>query len=188
MEETSILQYASMTADGSVPTKDFWTEYGPMNVYAPAAVFSVTGPSLLAERLLGLLYRGILLASLFVILRRYSQLAALIGVTLAWWMLAPWGAMAYAWIAGMGLAVASLALISGGTHPPSSRRLFVAATTAGLALSRPHRGPWCRSGHHCVATSTPMETTRRWWSTWSFAIPLAPWNRRTWQRHAEPGD
>ena len=135
MEETSILQYASMASDGHVPTKDFWTEYGPLNVYAPAAVFSIVGPSLPAERVVGLIYRAIFLASIFVIIRRYSRLAAFLGVAFAWWMLAPWGAMAYAWIAGMGLGLAALAILTGDTEEPSNRRLFAAALTAGLALS-----------------------------------------------------
>lgn len=135
MEETSILQYASMTADGHVPTKDFWTEYGPLNVYAPAAVFSVVGPSLPAERVVGLIYRAIFLGALFIIIRRYSRLAAFLGVGFAWWMLAPWGAMAYAWIAGMGLGLAALAIITGDVETPSNRRLFATALTAGLALS-----------------------------------------------------
>ena len=135
MEETSILQYAAMTADGHVPTKDFWTEYGPLNVYAPAAVFSVTGASLPVERVVGLIYRAIFLASIFIVIRRYSRLAAYLGVTFAWWMLAPWGAMAYAWIAGMGLGLAALAIWTGDTEHPSNRRLFAGALAAGLALS-----------------------------------------------------
>jgi hypothetical protein len=135
MEETSILQYASMASDGHVPTKDFWTEYGPLNVYAPAAVFSIVGPSLPAERVVGLIYRAIFLASIFVVIRRYSRLAAFLGVAFAWWMLAPWGAMAYAWIAGMGLGLGALAVLTGDTEDPSNRRLFAAALTAGLALS-----------------------------------------------------
>ena len=135
MEENSILQYAAMTADGHVPTKDFWTEYGPLNVYVPAAVFTVTGPSLPVERVVGLVYRAIFLTAIFFLIRRYSRLAAYLGVTLAWWMLAPWGAMAYAWIAGMGLGLAALAIWTGGTEHPSNRRLFAGALTAGLALS-----------------------------------------------------
>lgn len=135
MEETSILQYASMAADGHVPTKDFWTEYGPLNVYAPATAFTVVGPSLPVERVVGLVYRAILLGAVFVIIRRYSRLAALLGLGFAWWMLAPWGAMAYAWIGGMGLGLASIAIITGDTENPSTRRLFLATLTAGLALS-----------------------------------------------------
>ena len=135
MEETSILQYAAMAADGHVPTKDFWTEYGPLNVYAPATVFSVVGPSLPAERIVGLIYRAVFLLSLFVIIRRYSRLAAYLGVGFAWWMLAPWGAMAYAWIAGMGLGLAALAIITGDPDEPSTRRLFATTLVAGLALS-----------------------------------------------------
>ena len=135
MEETSILQYASMVSDGHVPTKDFWTEYGPLNTYAPAAVFSVVGPSLPAERVVGLIYRAIFIASLFVIIHRYSRLAAILGIAFAWWILAPWGAMAYAWIAGMGLGLASLAILTGDIEHPSNRRLFAGALSAGLALS-----------------------------------------------------
>ena len=134
MEETSILQYASMTADGHTPTKDFWTEYGPLNVYAPAAVFTVTGPSLVVERIIGLLYRAILLGSLYAILRHYSRRIAVLGVALTWWLLAPWGAMAYAWIGGLGMALASIAVITT-KSPVTRRRIFLAALCAGVALS-----------------------------------------------------
>jgi MFS family permease len=134
MEESSILQYASMTAEGHTPTKDFWTEYGPLNVYAPAAVFTVTGPSLFVERLVGLVYRAILLVSLFAILRHYSRRIAILGSALMWWLLAPWGAMAYAWIGGLGMALAALAVMST-SSPVTRRRLFAASLCAGIALS-----------------------------------------------------
>jgi hypothetical protein len=134
MEESSILQYASMTAEGHTPTKDFWTEYGPLNVYAPAAVFTVTGPSLFVERLVGLIYRAILLVSLFAILRHYSRRIAILGTALMWWLLAPWGAMAYAWIGGLGMALAAIAVMSN-SSPVTRRRLFAASLCAGIALS-----------------------------------------------------
>ena len=134
MEESSILQYASMTAEGHTPTQDFWTEYGPLNVYVPAAAFSVTGPSLFVERVIGLIYRAILLVALYAILRGYSRRMAILGVTLMWWLLAPWGAMAYAWIGGLGMALAAIAIAT--TSATMSRwRLFTASLCAGIALA-----------------------------------------------------
>jgi len=139
MEEGSLVQYSTMVMNGSVPTKTFWSEYGPLNSYVPAAVFSVTGPSLLVERLVGLAYRLLLLVGLYRLLRPHSRRGAYLGVVIAWILLVPWGAMAYAWIGGLGCVLAGLSFISECIdETPSSfrdRRLLLAGLLLGLGLS-----------------------------------------------------
>ena len=137
MEETSILQYASMTADGHTPTKDFWTEYGPLNVYAPAAVFTVTGPSLVVERIIGLLYRAILLGSLYAILRHYSRRIAVLGIALTWWLLAP--ALATNWTCVCDIPcvlclLRSCSSLSLSTSMVLRRHIFLCAPSSSLTI------------------------------------------------------
>jgi len=136
MEESSLVQYATMTANGAAPTKAYWTEYGPLNVYVPAAAFAIFGPSVTLERVVGLAYRLVLMVALYLLIRRHSKRAAWLGVALAWWLLAPWGAMAYSWLGGLACALAALYLYS--PREPeqvsSNRRLAAAGLMTALAL------------------------------------------------------
>lgn len=136
MEESSLVQYATMTANGAAPTKAYWTEYGPLNVYIPAMAFAVFGPSVTLERVVGFMYRLVLMAALFLLIRRHSKRAAWLGVALAWWLLAPWGPMAYSWLGGLACALVALYLYSPREpdQPSSNRRLAAAGFMTALAL------------------------------------------------------
>ena len=136
MEESSLVQYATMTANGAAPTKAYWTEYGPLNVYVPAAAFAVFGPSVTLERVVGLAYRLVLMVALYLLIRRHSKRAAWLGVALAWWLLAPWGVMAYSWLGGLACALLALYLYSPREpdQPSSNRRLAAAGLMTALAL------------------------------------------------------
>ena len=136
MEEGSILEYATLTLHGSVPTKDYWTEYGPLNVYVPTVAFAVTGPSVPVERTVGLLYRAVLILALFSLLRRFSRRGAWIGALLSWFAIAPFGLMAYSLIGGLGCTLAGLALLTSALDrdPPSTRALIAAGIAYGVGL------------------------------------------------------
>ncbi len=136
MEEGSILEYATLTLHGSVPTKDYWTEYGPLNVYVPTVAFAVTGPSVPVERTVGLLYRAVLILAQFSLLRRFSRRGAWIGALLSWFAIAPFGLMAYSLIGGLGCTLAGLALLTSALDrdPPSTRALIAAGIAYGVGL------------------------------------------------------
>jgi hypothetical protein len=136
MEEGSILEYATLTLHGSVPTKDYWTEYGPLNVYVPTVAFAITGPSVPVERTLGLAYRAVLIAALFSLLRRFSRRGAWICALLSWFAIAPFGLMAYSLIGGLGFTLAGLALLTRAldSDPPPALELVGAGVAFGVGL------------------------------------------------------
>jgi len=112
MEEGSLLEYPTLALHGKVPTKAYWTEYGPLNVWVPAGAYAVAGSSVVTERLVGLAYRALFLAALYSLLRRHSKRGAVIGVVISWIILAPFGAIAYSWIGGLACLLAGLALLT----------------------------------------------------------------------------
>lgn len=136
MEEGSIVEYATLTLHGATPMKDFWTEYGPLNVYVPTAAFAVTGPSVTVERTLGLGYRLVLLASIVSLLRRFSRRGAWIGAAICWVAIAPFGLMAYSFFGGLAFALASLACTTRALdhEEPDRRFLLAGGIAAGIAL------------------------------------------------------
>ena len=137
MEEGSLLTYPSLALEGKVPTKAFWTEYGPLNVWAPAAAYAVAGSSVPVERTVGLLYRLALLGALFALLARWSRRGALLAVLVSWLLLAPFGLIAYSWIGGLAGLLGALALgLEALARPQRQTALAVAAgLSAGVALS-----------------------------------------------------
>jgi len=137
MEEGSLLEYPTLALHGEIPTKAYWTEYGPLNVWVPAGAYELTGPSVLVERLVGLAYRAVLLFSLFSLLKRYSRPGAVGGVLISWLILAPFGAIAYSWIAGLAFGLAGLAVLTAALDDAEPRRARVVAggLLLGIALS-----------------------------------------------------
>jgi len=136
MEEGSLLEYPSLALHGEIPTKAYWTEYGPLNVWTPAAAYAIAGTSVPVERTVGLLYRVGLLLALFAILRRWSRRAALASVLICWLLLSSFGLMAYSWIGGLAALLAAIAFAREIPHRPQQSRLLTAAAglSAGIAL------------------------------------------------------
>ena len=135
MEEGSIVEYATLTLHGEVPTKDYWTEYGPLNVYAPTVVFAAVHPSIAVERTLGLTYRLVLVGSLFWLLRRYSKRGAWIGAGLAWFTIAPFGLMAYSWIGGLGFCLLGLAALTASLERERANNALVVLSGLSYAVA-----------------------------------------------------
>ncbi|MEI6454482.1 MAG: hypothetical protein WCO31_07800, partial [Actinomycetes bacterium] len=122
MEEGSLLEYPSLALHGEIPTKAYWTEYGPLNVWTPAAAYAIAGTSVPVERTVGLLYRVGLLLALFAILRRWSRRAALASVLICWLLLSSFGLMAYSWIGGLAALLAAIAFAREIPHRPQQSR------------------------------------------------------------------
>ena len=67
MDEGAVVAYPSRVLDGAVPHRDFLTFYGPGNLWIVAGAFEVFGESVGTERAVGLLYRLVIVLSLFLL-------------------------------------------------------------------------------------------------------------------------
>ena len=135
MDEGAVVAYASEVLDGGLPHRDFLTFYGPVNPWIVAAAFVVAGESVATERVVGLLYRLVIVLSLFVLGLRLGGLLAgvLSGVVAAWlmseelvWAYSTYGALAF----GL-LAVVLAAVAAGRAQDERAKLLFLAAGAAG---------------------------------------------------------
>ena len=131
MEEGALLVYPELILKGAVPYRDFETFYGPANPWLLSGIYALTGPRILAERTVGLLYRVAILAALFVLLARCSvSLAA--GCSIAAGLLfIPLGLGAFAWIGGLMCVLWSVCF---SVKQGSPKQTFLGGLFAGLAL------------------------------------------------------
>jgi len=132
MEEALIVVGGELVLGGKTPHGDFETLYGPADVWAAAAAFLVSGASISVERVLGLLYRLLLLWAVHRVTRRWGWGVATGATALAWAIIAPFGLMAYSWIGAIAFGTASLALALDAGE--SRRRWLAAGALAGVAL------------------------------------------------------
>ena len=111
MPTAALLRLAEVL-DGAVPHRDFVTFYGPGNPWLVAGAFWIASESVATERAVGLLYRMLIVLSLFVLGMRLGGVlgGVLAGVASAWvmseeivWAYATYGAIAF------GLASVALA-------------------------------------------------------------------------------
>ena len=132
MEEGTLLIGGELVARGWTPHGDFEHLYGPADLWTLAAAFSIFGVSITVERLVGMLYRFLLIGAIFAIARRWGSGVATAAAGLAWLLITPFGLIAYSWIAALAFGVASLAVALDANE--SSRRWLVAGLLAGVAL------------------------------------------------------
>jgi hypothetical protein len=92
-DEGILLTNAMRVLAGQVIHRDFYYNYGPARIYILAGLFRVFGPSVLAERLLGLCGDALLVITLYAITKRVArQKVALVA-----------GALGLVWVFGIGL-------------------------------------------------------------------------------------
>jgi Dolichyl-phosphate-mannose-protein mannosyltransferase len=139
MDEGAVLTYADLVTEGAVPHRDFLTFYGPGNPWLVAGAFEVFGASVEIERVVGLVYRLLIVLALFALARRVAGdvsaifagvIAATIMAEELVWAYATHGAIAFALV---GLAVAAWGVASA----PGRRRdliLLCAGVAAGASL------------------------------------------------------
>src|SRR4051794_27054849 len=108
MDEGALLVYPELIRHGEIPYRDFETFYGPANSWVLSVAYAVSGPSIIAERAVGLIYRMLILAALFAFAQRRSTTLAVGAVVLAGILLIPFGLPAYAWVGAMACALWSL--------------------------------------------------------------------------------
>jgi hypothetical protein len=120
--------------DGAVPHRDFLTFYGPGNLWVVASAFELFGAEVAVERAVGLLYRVLVVLSVFALARRFgglaaAALAAIVAAVLmaeeVIWAYSTYGAIAFGVLA---LAVATSAVVA-----PAGRRQDLALLAAGAA-------------------------------------------------------
>lgn len=132
MEEGTLLIGGELVTRGWTPHGDFEHLYGPADLWTLAAAFSMFGVSITVERIVGLLYRFLLVGAVYAIARRWGTGVATAAAGLAWLLIAPFGLIAYSWVAALAFGVASLAVALDAGE--SSRRWLAAGLLAGVAL------------------------------------------------------
>ncbi|MCY3850097.1 MAG: glycosyltransferase family 39 protein [Acidimicrobiaceae bacterium] len=132
MEEGTLLIGGELVLRGWTPHGDFEHLYGPADLWTLAAAFSIFGVSITVERVVGLLYRVVLLWAIYRIAGRWGTGVATATAGLAWLLIAPFGLIAYSWIAALAFGVAALAVALDADE--SSHRWLAAGALAGVAL------------------------------------------------------
>ena len=132
MEEGTLLIGGELVLRGWTPHGDFEHLYGPADLWTLAAAFSIFGVSITVERIVGMLYRVLLVWAIYRIARRWGTGVATAAAGLAWLLIVPFGLIAYSWIAALAFGVAALAVALDANE--SSRRWLAAGVLAGVAL------------------------------------------------------
>lgn len=132
MEEGTLLIGGELVTRGWTPHGDFEHLYGPADLWTLAAAFSIFGVSITVERIVGLLYRLLLVGSIYAIARRWGTGVATAAAGLAWLLIVPFGLIAYSWVAALAFGVASLAVALDADE--SQRRWIAAGLLSGVAL------------------------------------------------------
>jgi len=131
MEEANVLVVAAGILDGRLPHADVEYLYAPGTAWAVAGAFWTLGTSVAVERLVGLAYRLAFLWGIHRLARRWGSATAACAAIASWAVIAPFGLVAYPWIAGLGLLVAGAALVLDGDD---GRRASIGAALCGLAV------------------------------------------------------
>lgn len=139
LDEGGALVLPEMVLKGALPYRDFETFYGPGNLYVLAGAYAAFGTHIETERGVGILYRVLILATLFVIFQRWGIGLAVAGTLTAGIVLLPVGVTAFAWIGAVACAIAALWLCGRPDKP--ARCLFGGLLAVAALLYRPDLGP-----------------------------------------------
>jgi hypothetical protein len=108
-DEGLLVAYPDFVNRGLVPNLDFQSMYGPADAWVIAAAFRLFGSTIGVERGVGLVYRLLIVASLFVLAARSGRVAAgLVCGAMAAVLFLPLGLAALAWVGGVAVALLSL--------------------------------------------------------------------------------
>jgi hypothetical protein len=137
MDEGLLLVEPQRVRDGDLPNRDFESFYGPANTYALAGVYTFTGPDVLAERGVGLLYQLGIVAGVFALASPAGPVVAVAAGVTSGALTFTLGLAALAYFGGLAFALAGLFLLTrAATRPGASRRLFAfAGAAAGVAIA-----------------------------------------------------
>jgi hypothetical protein len=127
MDEGGILVYGTSVLQGQVPMRDMFALYGPLHPYLIGAVFKAVGPSLYAERFVGLVFRLCLAYALLTLVRRRG-VGAIAAAAVLLTLLMPRDALAAS------AAIAALASVCVALALANARRYLLAGIAAGVTL------------------------------------------------------
>ena len=139
MDEGSLLVYPELVLKGHVPYRDFETFYGPANLWVLSGTYAAFSCGILVERSVGLAYRVLILAAIFMITRRWGMPIAAGCVFLAGMFTLPTMLAAYAWTGAVMCALWSLWMIGASESKP--RAICGGVLGAVALLFRPDLGP-----------------------------------------------
>ncbi len=134
-DEAILLVGARLVAEGAVPHRDFYANYGPAQFAVLAGLFKLFGPSFLAARVYDTLIRAAIVAVTYRMLqhRTHPPIALAGAAACAAWMLGS-GTYLYPMFPTLLLALASTQLLLGGRDGEIRlKRLFLAGALTGLA-------------------------------------------------------
>lgn len=167
LDEAYLLVYPEQILLGRVPHQDFFTVYGPGGYALLAIAFWVTEPSIIVERIVGLLYHVAVATGVVTLTRPYGRNASEAAGTASALLLIPVGLGAYAWFGGLALAVWSLALLQ---HPRTRAVVVAAGLLGGLVMA------WRLEMSVLVLAAVPLLRAQRLYRPYiaGLAIGLAP--------------
>ncbi len=111
LDEQSNLVYADQVAAGRLPHRDFFATYGPANYWLIALGYVMAGAGVEAERAVALAYTVALGAAVYVAARSRGRAMALAAALMSQVMCSALGTIAYAWVGGIAVVTASLAIL-----------------------------------------------------------------------------
>jgi hypothetical protein len=170
MDEGTLLLYPELILDGKLPYRDFETFYGPGNLWALAAAYSVFGVDVFVARGVGFFYQMAIFLGLFMVLRRTNVALAAVGSLLAAALLRIVQLPPFAWLAA--IACALWALIALAELPGRWRAPVCGLLAAAALLCRPDLGP------AMFIAATPLlarlPSRERWHCAFAFALGMLP--------------
>lgn len=170
MDEGMLLLYPEQVMKGKLPYRDFETFYGPANIYTLAGVYSVFGVKVGVERVVGLIYRALLLGGIFVFARRWGSTSAVLSTLVGALFLILSRLPAFAWLGGVACVLWSVLSLSG--NPPPWRAGVAGVLAAMALLYRPDLGP------AVIASALPLlwklPARQRWLYLGGGALGLLP--------------
>lgn len=131
MEEGNVLAVSAGILDGRLPHADVGYLYAPGTPWTVAGAFGIFGTSVVVERLVGLAHRLLLVWGIQRLARRWGLSTAACAALATWAVLAPFGLIAYPWVAGLAFLAAGTALVLDGED---RRTTAVGAAFCGLAV------------------------------------------------------
>ena len=135
-DEGFMLLDATRVLDGELPHRDFYTNYGPGQIYVLAALYKLFGVSVLVERAWDTVVRaGIVVLVLVLVNQVASRWIALAAAAASLIALASFGFYAYPVFPALAAALASAAfLVPAFTVPQSAARLVAAGVCVGIGM------------------------------------------------------
>lgn len=110
-DEALLLVYPEQIMGGRQPNRDFFTVYGPGNYLLLSGVYAALGPSLVAERLVGLAYQVALVAGILGLTHRHGELAWIAAGLVPCLLLSGPNLAALSWMGGLAMTVWALLML-----------------------------------------------------------------------------